>query len=50
MKKAYAIFQIPEEIKTEKEAEEYIWKKMVDAVEKGFIELLPDFEVHKMEW
>lgn len=49
MKKAYVIFQVPEEIKTEKEAEKYIWEKMVAAVEKGSIELLPDFDIHQIE-
>ena len=49
MKKAYVVFQIPEEIKTEKEAEKYVWDRMVTAVEKGLIELLPDFDVHQIE-
>jgi len=49
LKKAYVIFQVPEEIKTEKEAEKYIWDKMVAAVEKGSIELLPDFDIHQIE-
>ena len=49
MKKAYVIFQIPEEIKTEEEAEEYIWNKMVAAVEAGTIGLLPDFDINKIE-
>ena len=49
LKKAYVIFQVPEEIKTEKEAEKYVWDKMVAAVEKGSIELLPDFDIHQIE-
>ena len=49
MKKAYVTFEIPEEIKTEEEAEEYVWNKMVAAVEKGSIGLLPDFDIYKIE-
>ena len=49
LKRAYVIFQVPEEIKTEKEAEKYVWDKMVAAVEKGSIELLPDFDMHQIE-
>ncbi len=49
LKKAYVIFQLPEEIKTEKEAEKYILDKMVAAVEKGSIELLPGFNIHQIE-
>lgn len=49
MKKAYVIFQIPEEIKTKEDAEKYIWEKMVAAVEKGYIGSLPDFNVYQIE-
>ena len=49
MKKAYATFQIPEEIKEEKEAEEYLYEKMVAAVEKGSTQLLPDFDIYRIE-
>ena len=49
MKKAYAVFQIPEDISTEKEAEKYIWGKMAAAVEKGYVGLLPDFDINRIE-
>lgn len=47
-KKAYAIvYEIPDEVTTLKEANDWLWDKMKKAVEKGWIELLPRIDIYE---
>ena len=48
MKKAYAVVEVPDETKTAKEADDYIWEKMKRAIEMQMLELLPRVEVYKL--
>ena len=48
-KNAYATFSVPDEIKTPKEAEIYIWEQMKRAVKMRMIELLPEFSIYQLE-
>ena len=48
MKKVHATVEVPDEIKTVEEADEWIWEKMKRAVEMGMIELLPNVDVYQV--
>lgn len=48
-KRAYAVVEVPDEVKTLKEANDYVWEKMKRAVEKGWIMLLPTIDIYQLE-
>ena len=48
MRKVYATVEVPDYIKTAKEADRWVWEKMKRALEMQMIELLPEFEVYQL--